>query len=100
MAWALALFFSFFSRLGGVAPQGRKKAEKQSQCQCHIPYICRVQNKICRVYTLQKRRTLHYAKVFDFRIRSIWPHRSQLLENAEIESCTVEEQYLVKQVVN
>ena len=27
----LALLFSFFSRLGGVTPQGRKKAEKQSQ---------------------------------------------------------------------
>ena len=27
-------FFSFFSRLGGGTPQGRKKAERQSQCQC------------------------------------------------------------------
>ena len=52
------VFLIFFIGGDGKPPQW-KKAEKQSQCQCHIPYICRVQNKICRVYTLQKRRTLH-----------------------------------------
>ena len=32
----LALFFSFFSRLGGVTPQGRKKAEKSvTACQAN-----------------------------------------------------------------